>query len=348
MVKSWQSIESILSGKNRSLQARWLRLLLYWASVIYGCIVKIRNWYYDCGFNIKQAAVPVVSVGNLTVGGTGKTPVVEYIAKFYRAHGQRVCILSRGYGVDQGSNDEYLMLHELLPDVPHLQGVDRVDLARIACEELESELLILDDGFQHRKLKRDLNILLIDATNPWGYGYLLPRGLLREPSSELKRADLILITRVDQADPQQVVHRIKKIRPTVPIIKAKHTVTRLSRHDGQEADLSQLKDRLVAIFCAVGNPNAVVKTIESLGANILDTRFYPDHHEYTREDIDQLGQWMQNRTQDCWLITTHKDSVKLKIAEIDGHELWTIHIELKIVEGEELFNDQLLRLISSN
>src|SRR5262249_5942270 len=145
-----------------------------------------------------RAPVPVVSVGNLTVGGTGKTPCVEYVARFYRQLDRRAAILSRGYGSAGGHNDEALLLEENLPDVPHLQGADRVALAAAAVEELESEVLILDDGFQHRRLVRDLDVVLVDASNPWGYGYLLPRGLLREPKSSLRRASVVLLTRCDQ------------------------------------------------------------------------------------------------------------------------------------------------------
>src|SRR5439155_4635434 len=128
----------------------------------------------------------------------GNTPCVEYLARHYRDLGLRVAVLSRGYGAREGRNDEALVLEANLPDVPHLQGADRVALARIAVEELESNVLVLDDGFQHRRLARDLDVVLIDATEPWGYGYLLPRGLLRESPRGLKRAGAVLLTRCDQ------------------------------------------------------------------------------------------------------------------------------------------------------
>src|SRR4029077_10261881 len=140
-----------------------------------------RNLAFDHGWKTSvKVGVPVVSVGNLTLGGTGKTQCVEYLAKLFRGNDLQVAILSRGYGMDRGPNDEALVLEENCPDVPHLQGPDRATLAQTAIEELESDLLILDDGFQHRRLHRDLDIVLIDATCPWGLGYLFPRGLLRE------------------------------------------------------------------------------------------------------------------------------------------------------------------------
>src|SRR5262249_26736647 len=145
----------------------------------------------------------VVSVGNLTLGGTGKTPCVEYVCRFYRDLDLRVAVLSRGYGAANGRNDEALVLEENLPDVPHLQGADRVALARAAVEELESEVLVLDDGFQHRRLARDLDVVLVDATNPWGFGRLFPRGLLRESPRGLGRAGVVVLTRCDQVPDEE-------------------------------------------------------------------------------------------------------------------------------------------------
>src|SRR5262249_54817077 len=150
------------------------------------------------------AGVPVVSVGNLTVGGTGKTPCVEYVARFFRGLDLRVAILSRGYGATQGCNDEAMVLEENLPDVPHLQGPDRVELAKTAIEELEREALALDDGFQPRRRGRALALVLIDAPARWGHGSLLPRGLLREPIRSLRRAHLAIVTRCDMVGPEEL------------------------------------------------------------------------------------------------------------------------------------------------
>src|SRR5262249_31870064 len=145
----------------------------------------------------ETAPVPVISVGNLTMGGTGKTPCVEYVSRRLSDRGHRVAILSRGYGEGDGPNDEALVLEQDLPDVPHLQGADRVALAHMAVDELESEVIVLDDGFQHRRLGRSLDLVLIDATQPWGHGFLCPRGLLRESPGELARAHVLIITRCD-------------------------------------------------------------------------------------------------------------------------------------------------------
>src|SRR5205823_5210577 len=163
------------SGRKRGASASVLRGLLRLASVAYGWAAGLRNRLFDRGWKrSERVSAVVVSVGNLTLGGTGKTPCVEYLCRFTRDLDLRVAILSRGYGTEHGRNDEALVLEENLPDVPHLQGADRIALARTAIEELESEVLVLDDGFQHRRLARDLDVVLVDATNPWGFGYPFP------------------------------------------------------------------------------------------------------------------------------------------------------------------------------
>jgi tetraacyldisaccharide 4'-kinase len=159
-----------------------------------------RNRLFDWGWKrTHQADVPVVSVGNITTGGTGKTPLVAFLANWFQDQGQKPAILSRGYrAVDGGPNDEKLVLDLLCPGIMHLQNPDRVASARHAVTAQQVQVLVLDDGFQHRRLARDLDLVLIDATCPWGYGAVLPRGLLREPRSGMKRADLAIITRADQ------------------------------------------------------------------------------------------------------------------------------------------------------
>ncbi|MBU6174878.1 MAG: tetraacyldisaccharide 4'-kinase, partial [Planctomycetes bacterium] len=166
--------------------------MLWCASQPYAAAVTLRNWAFDRGFKKTIGVeIPVVSVGNLTAGGTGKTPTVAFLAKWFRAQNKRVAILSRGYGAgSDGRNDEAKELEITLPDVPHLQSPDRIASARIAVDELGMELLLLDDGFQHRRIGRDLDIVLLDAREPFGFGHLLPRGLLREPLRSLKRADV--------------------------------------------------------------------------------------------------------------------------------------------------------------
>jgi len=192
----------LISGHRRGPAAACARGVLALCAPLYGLGVRWRNRCFDDPANTHAAGVPVISVGNLTTGGTGKTPVVAWIVNHLRDTGRRPAILSRGYkSLDGQANDEKLLLDRLCPSVPHIQNPDRVAGAREAVEHHGSNTLVLDDGFQHRRLRRDTDIVLIDALNPWGYGQLLPRGLLREPKHSLRRASLILITRANQLVP---------------------------------------------------------------------------------------------------------------------------------------------------
>jgi len=189
----------VVSGQRRGLGAAGLRGLLRLGESPYSWAVRLRNYRYDF---LKSASfavgVPVVSVGNLTMGGTGKTPMVEWIARWLKEHGLRVVLISRGYRSKDGAgNDEALELEQKLPDVPHLQNPDRVAASRIAIEEHDAQVILLDDGFQHRRLRRDLDLVLLDALEPLGYGHVFPRGMLREPKSGLRRAHVVCLTRAD-------------------------------------------------------------------------------------------------------------------------------------------------------
>jgi tetraacyldisaccharide 4'-kinase len=280
--------------------------------------------------------VPVVSVGNLTLGGTGKTPCVEYVASYYRERNLRVVILSRGYGSERGRNDEALVLEQNLPDVPHLQGVDRAALAATAVEELKSEVLVLDDGFQHRRLARDLDLVLIDATNPWGHGHLFPRGLLREPMGSLRRADAIVLTRCDQVETNErgrIREEVARRAAGRPIVETTHRPRDLIGSEQRTAALDRLKDRPIVAFCGIGNPPAFRRTLSDSGAQIADFRAYPDHYPYSRNDVEDLHDWARRQATDCMVLTTQKDLVKLPLSTLGGHELWAVRIGLHIESG---------------
>ncbi len=334
---------ALISGRTCGLWPSLQRLGLYLASLLYGVVVRLRNAGYRFGWlRSQRVEVPVVSIGNLTVGGTGKTPCVEYVAGFYRQRDCRVSILSRGYGGTSGHNDEALVLYANLNDVPHLQDPDRVRMARIALEELESEILVLDDGFQHRRLARDLDLVLIDATLPWGYGYLLPRGLLREPVGSLRRAHLALLTRCDQVEPAQLVglrQRIAKIAPCLPVVETCHEPVELVNSDGVTRTLEGLRDRPIVAFCGLGQPEAFRRTLVDLGANLQGFRAYPDHHAYSREDVTDLMNWVRGRVVQA--VTTQKDLVKIRLTNLGEVPLWAVRIRLKVRQGQEIL-DRLL------
>ncbi len=327
----------LVSGR-RGLAAAGLRLVLWLASWFYGLAVRLRNAAYAGGWaRTVRAAVPVVSVGNLTVGGTGKTPFVEYLSRFFRDRGYLVAILSRGYGRADGPNDEALVLEENLPDVPHLQGPDRAALAAIAVEELESEVLLLDDGLQHRRLARDLDIVLLDATCPWGFGYLLPRGLLREPPGSLRRAGAVVLTRCDQAGPadlEALRRRAARLAPGAVLAETVHEPLALVQEGAADSSPEVLRNQTMAGLCGIGNPEAFRRTLADLGARLADFRVYPDHHAYTRQDVEQLRAWARALPADAVVVTTQKDLVKLRLAELGGRPLFALRIGLAFRSGQ--------------
>ncbi len=195
----------LVSGRRRGVGATLARGALRLAETPYSLAMRWRNRQYDNGTReIERVGAPVVSVGNLTLGGTGKTPMVEWLCRWFRARGVRVTIVSRGYKAGDGAtNDEALELEQKLPDVPHVQNPDRVAAARMAIEEFEAQAIVLDDAFQHRRIARDLDIVLLDALAPFGFEHVFPRGMLREPLSGLARAHAVILTRADMATPAE-------------------------------------------------------------------------------------------------------------------------------------------------
>jgi tetraacyldisaccharide 4'-kinase len=338
----------IISGRARGVVPSLQRLGLWLASLPYGAVVRTRNWLYDRGWlRIEGVSVPVVCVGNLTVGGTGKTPCVEYIAAHYRRREKLVAILSRGYGGGGGRNDEARVLEDNLPDVPHYQGADRVVLARTAIEESESEVLVLDDGFQHRRLARNLDVVLVDATNPTGFGHLLPRGLLREPLSGLRRAGLVILTRCDQVTPEERDRlRACLARHThEPVLTSYHRPAALLDADGREEALESLAGRPVLAFCGLGNPEGFRRTLLDLKADVREFVAFPDHHPYTRPDVDDLARRAATLPPEGLLITTQKDLVKLRVPSVGERPLLALKIRLHLEDGADELHRRLDALL---
>jgi tetraacyldisaccharide 4'-kinase len=335
---------AVVRGDARDSSAAVLRRFLWAARLPYAAGVWWRNRRFDRGREIHRAGVPVISIGNLTVGGTGKTPCVEYVARLLRGHEYQVAVLSRGYGSEGGRNDEAMVLEENLPDVPHYQGRDRVALARTAVEESESEVLVLDDGFQHRRLARDLDVVLIDATDPWASGYLLPRGGLREPERNLRRAGFVVLTRCDAVDEAAVAGlegEVRQIAPDMPVARTIHAPTELwNGHD--RLDVKGLAGKSVGAFCGIGNPAGFRRTLADLGADVRAFREYPDHHPYSRNDVDELREWATTLPVESWLVTTQKDWVKLRVTELGGRPLWAVRVGLEFVAGKDLFDRAVL------
>jgi tetraacyldisaccharide 4'-kinase len=327
---------------------------LGWWLLRLGCapycwVMWLRNRLFDWQIRpIYHSKLPVISVGNLSVGGTGKSPAVAWIARWFRQQNLRVAILSRGYGqLDDGRNDEALELELKLPDVPHLQNKDRIASAKLAEVELEMQLLILDDGFQHRRLARDLDIVLIDATDSTASQWPLPAGLRREPLSSLARADLVIVTRADMATPRQLEllrTQILSQAPGLPIIVASHQPRSLLQFPSEHFPLTRLRGSQVLAFCGIGNPQPFFDSLTTLGAQLVDTRTWPDHHAYTADDIQWLSSW-HSEMPDVLLVCTVKDWVKIQVDNLAGRPVMAVEIELELLEGQDLLDAQLRKLL---
>jgi len=304
-----------------------------------------RNRRYDRGkAEVRRVGVPVISVGNLTLGGTGKTPMVEWIARWYDGHRVRVTVVSRGYGAEAGSvNDEALELKQKLPGVPHLQNPDRVAAAELAIAQFGSQLIVLDDAFQHRRIARDLDIVLVDALEPFGYGHVFPRGTLREPVRGLRRADAVVLSRADmlpQHDRRRIEEEVRRYAPNAVWAEAIHAPLNLLSASGRQRPIDDLRGQPVAAFCGLGNPAAFRHTLESCGYEVIATREFADHYHYSREDVASLAIWA-DKLDVAAVLCSHKDLVKLDIDQLGARPLWAVAIGLKLTRGQEALESRL-------
>ena len=335
MLRSESTVHGILSGRKRGFWASLARALLWPTSLVYREAMAIRNRLYDRKLRrIHRADCPVISVGNITAGGTGKTPLVEYIAKYLLHRGRRVAIVSQGYGNRRrAANDEELMLRENLPDVPHVTGKNRVNCARKAIHEHNADVIIMDDGFQHRKLHRDLDIVVIDATNPFGYGHVMPRGILRESPTSLTRADVAVITRTELAEPEELARLDERVKGLAPDIRIVHAVTGVVSPD-------DLAGKRAMLFCGIGNPEAFRRTVVRLGAEVAGLFSFGDHHHYTENDLKDVNCAAGVEKADV-ILTTQKDHVKMPSRFPWQHEVSVVRIEMRITKGEDVLHDTI-------
>jgi tetraacyldisaccharide 4'-kinase len=338
----------IVRGESRGVVPAVARTILGLVAIPYGLVVDARNRAFDRGRRqVARAEVLVVSIGNITLGGTGKTPMVEWVARRFREENLRVAILSRGYGQKSGLNDEGMVLEQNLPDVPHLQGVERAELAKIAVEELESQVLVLDDGFQHRRLGRDLDIVLIDALNPFGGGRIFPRGLLREPIRSLKRADIVVLSRANLVNEERrkaIREEAEKQAGVLRWVEASHAPRDLIGEPDVSEPLERIPSKRVAAFCGLGNPDGFRKTLDALGAKLRGFSAFPDHYSYTRKDVDEIANWAAALDADL-LLTTQKDLVKLRTNQIGRVPLRAVRIGLEVTEGRMILDEALASIV---
>jgi len=349
-VFSAADFREIVSGRRLDLVAVFWRGLFWIAEAPYSLAMRARNACFDREwFAVAKVEAPVISIGNITLGGTGKTPLVEWIARWFRRKQVRVAVVSRGYGAEAGaSNDEARQLEQRLPDVPHLEDPDRHAAATLAIDELATQVVLLDDAFQHRQLHRNLDIVLLDATDPFGCDHVFPRGLLREPLAGLARADAIILSRADLVDDPRREEIRRAIAyyaaPQAILAEAVHRPKGLLSASGLRREIALIAGKKVAGFCGLGNPEAFRRTLESCGCEVVGWREFPDHHAYSRGDVEELARWAAPLNADA-MICTHKDLVKLETDTIGGTPLWAVSIELEFTHGEEKLDAKLREIL---
>ena len=366
-----RALYTFITSKQRGVFGTLLYPLLVLLRWLYGTTVRIRNYCFTKGiFRQKRLPCTVISVGNIVAGGTGKTPAVAALATLLQRSGFRVSILLRGYRrrsreavtvVSDGENrlcareesgDEADMLARQLPKTPIIVGKQRYLAGKTALDRFKSDILILDDGFQHRQLGRDIDILTIDATQPYGTGKLLPLGTLREPPTAVKRADIILLTRTGMVGAQtsHLKTALNRFAPHLPILESVHRPTNLYWLGGGNPDQQSENTTIAASFpinalagkrllavCGIGNPEAFAATLAQYCPQAVELLAFPDHHVYTESDLQQIERYMK-RCDAEWIITTQKDEQKL-IPYATHLPIAVLAVELVITDGEAVLMD---------
>lgn len=350
--------------------------LLRLPALLFGAVAEARRALYDRGLlPSARLDLPIVCVGNLIAGGTGKTPLVVELARRLVAAGRRPGILSRGYGKGSGGadSDEARLVAELLPDLPRVAMPDRVEGARRLAED-GADLVLMDDGLQHRRLARDLDLVLVDATRPWGLARgpraFLPRGLMREGPQALRRAGAVVLTRADQV-PSEALEELElelgAWAPGVPRLVTRHAPQRLAPLVEDDAGpegagsaapgaggprpeggvLQELRGREVLALSAIGNPAAFARTLSDLGARVVEERRLPDHHAYTAADLAALPAGPGAPL----VVTTAKDAVKLAplsqratSGAPQAADVRVLYMELEVTRGGDVLDALLAAL----
>jgi tetraacyldisaccharide 4'-kinase len=355
------------SGKRAGI----LRIFLLAISLLYRRIVALRLYLFRNHIMRKhQVGCPVISIGNLTVGGTGKTPVVEKLARELTDRGRRVAILSRGYKsvrrrqpgkkqvpvrvVSEGgallldsktAGDEPFMLAKNLRGVAVVVEKNRVACGRHAVTELGSDLLLLDDGLQYLKLHRRYDLVLIDREAPFGNEYLLPRGTLREPPENLRRATHILITKCDGSDISDLHQRIRKYNRTAPILECRHRPVELQDFaTGTIIPLEKLQGLRAGALSAIASPESFEQGLQRLGVQLELTQSYADHHRYSKREMERFLKRCERRGVDC-ILTTEKDAVRMPRLHQQSIPIYYLRIEIEILVGIEHWTTMLDQLV---
>ena len=369
-------IEVIL-GRINTWRARMLRMALWLLSRVYGRLVRLRLWLFRGRYiHDHDLGCMVISIGNLTVGGTGKTPVVEMFARALRERGRHVAILSRGYKsqkekrkksrrfgkkepeppprvVSDGNDllldslragDEPYMLAANLPGVPVVVDKNRVKAGRHAIRHLGADTLLLDDGLQYVRLRRRLDVVLVDRTAPFGNEYLLPRGTLREPPPNLRRASYILLTKCNGEPNDAIIARIRRFNRTAEIIECTHRPRYLQHlQTGERLELSEIQGKFVGAISGIAVPEGFEKGLEKLGAIVEIAERYADHHRFSEKEVAAFLDRCLRRDIHM-VVTTEKDAVRFPLPQRLDIPVYFLRIDIDILNGREHFDACIRRV----
>ncbi len=346
-------IDQFLYQKEKPLWVKVFLFPLYLLSLPYEAAVRIRTFLYSKGlFNSKRLPCPVISAGNITVGGAGKTPLVIKLAKGLKDRGIPTAILSRGYKgkgssepwVSDGRNvllsaeesgDEPFQMAKALTGIPVLIGKDRFTNGHLALQRCEIRGVLLDDGYQHLQLHRDLNILLIDSQIAFGDHHILPRGILREPLEHLRRAHLFLLTKVEDPENCRPLEKLlREIHPSPPVFHSHYEPQGLIGPEGEWVGLQGLKGKKALAVSGIANPAYFSLLLKKCGMEIVREMIFPDHHHFTSKDLIAIEK--ESKEAD-WIVTTEKDIVKLGEIKIVHSPVLALRVEMKIWEEEEFY-----------
>ena len=374
-----QRWREIISGERSDTTARHIRRVLGCAAVVFSQAVRIRFWMYRHGFLRRSwPGCMVISIGNITVGGTGKTPIVEVFARALTNGGRKVAVVSRGYKshspswkwrrkhrramktptriVSDGktvllnariAGDEPYMLAKNLPGVVVVTDPDRIRGGRYAIREFGIDTIILDDGMQHVRMQRQIEVVLLDATCPFGYEHLLPRGLLREPLTGLKRASHIIITKSKGIELEPIIARLREYNTRAEIITCYYEPVELVNiHSGAGSPVSELQGQNIFVMAGIAQPDGFIRQLKELGAIVQRVYRYADHHRFRREEIRHVYKRARNWHADA-IVITEKDAVRFSHragAEELPCPVYYLKVAVKITAGEEEFTDSILRI----
>jgi tetraacyldisaccharide 4'-kinase len=343
-----------------------VKLFFYFFSIFYRLGYYLKSFLYRSGVvKPKKLTARVISIGNITLGGTGKTPLVIYLSQRLKERKLKVAILTRGYKrkkkkltelTEENKNttpwtevgDEPYLLASRLYDIPVVVSKDRSRSAVCAEEKYQSKILVLDDGFQHWRLSRDLDIVMIDATNPFGNSKLFPAGILREPLSSLKRADIFVLTKTDQiSNKENLIRVLKAYNQDAPVIESVYRIKSIERLlDHSLIEEKHVEGKKCLAFSGIGNPISFEQSLKLLKIEVLKHHKFPDHFFYQRRDILNLEKEALKFNAD-FMITTEKDSVRIPIMSELIIPIYVFKIDLAITEGEEIFWKKIEGLIQT-